>query len=383
MTITATASIRRGVSQCREPEQAVADLHEQIAQDDAALVFVFCSSIYDRSLLAAAIQREFQGVPVVGCTTSGELSQLGYTSGSLTGISLGAADFEAEVQLLTGLHSFRLEDGRKAALTMRRRLDECGETCASSNTFGLLLVDGLSAREELVASALFEGLQDISLCGGSAGDDTQFERTWIYHDGQFLQDAAVFTLVRTSRPFTVFKTEHFVGSGERMVITGADAGHRVVTEINGEPAAEEYARLTGLEGCALTPQVFATHPVLIRVNGLNFVRSIQKVNPDGSLTFYCSIDEGLVLTVANGIDLEDSLNRTLQEVRDRIGPPEVIIGFDCVLRRLEVDQAGIQDRVGTLLSAHQVTGFQTYGEQYNGMHVNQTLTGVAIGTGST
>jgi hypothetical protein len=27
-----------------------------------------------------------------------------------------------------------------------------------------------------------------------------------------------------------------------------------------------------------------------------------------------------------------------------------------------------------------VVGFSTYGEQYNGIHVNQTFTGVAIGS---
>ena len=35
--------------------------------------------------------------------------------------------------------------------------------------------------------------------------------------------------------------------------------------------------------------------------------------------------------------------------------------------------------VGRFLARHRVVGFCTYGEQYNAMHVNQTLVGVAIG----
>jgi hypothetical protein len=31
--------------------------------------------------------------------------------------------------------------------------------------------------------------------------------------------------------------------------------------------------------------------------------------------------------------------------------------------------------------ANNAVGFSTYGEQFNGIHVNQTLTGVAIGRG--
>ena len=34
--------------------------------------------------------------------------------------------------------------------------------------------------------------------------------------------------------------------------------------------------------------------------------------------------------------------------------------------------------VSALLRKHGVTGFSTYGEQMNSMHVNQTMTGVAL-----
>ena len=34
--------------------------------------------------------------------------------------------------------------------------------------------------------------------------------------------------------------------------------------------------------------------------------------------------------------------------------------------------------ISALLRQHRVIGFSTYGEQLNGMHVNQTMTGVAL-----
>ena len=45
----------------------------------------------------------------------------------------------------------------------------------------------------------------------------------------------------------------------------------------------------------------------------------------------------------------------------------------------ELDQMGRRDEVGRLLAEHNMIGFGTYGEQFHGMHANQTLTGVAIG----
>ncbi len=129
----------------------------------------------------------------------------------------------------------------------------------------------------------------------------------------------------------------------------------------------------------LTPLVFATHPVVVRVGGKDFVRSIQKVNDDGSLTFFCAIDEGIVLTAAKGVDFVKNLEETFESVRAEIGHPKLVIGCDCILRHLEIDREGLKDKVSQIFTENNVVGFSTYGEQFDAMHVNQTFTGVAIG----
>jgi hypothetical protein len=88
----------------------------------------------------------------------------------------------------------------------------------------------------------------------------------------------------------------------------------VVTEINAEPAAEEYARIAGMPLDELTPNAFATHPMVVRVGEQSFVRSIQRVNPDHSLTFLCAIDEGAVMTVGRGGDLIGNLQASFDEI---------------------------------------------------------------------
>ena len=117
-----------------------------------------------------------------------------------------------------------------------------------------------------------------------------------------------------------------------MVVTGAIPERRIATEINGFPAAEEYARAVGLELSQLNPLVFSAHPMVVKIGGADFVRSIQKVNPDGSLTFFCAIDEGIVINVAKGVDLVDNLNTLFGDIEQRIGPPRLVIGCDCILR---------------------------------------------------
>jgi len=258
-------------------------------------------------------------------------------------------------------------------------LEQLDPSADATNTFAFLLIDGLSVREEPVARSLQAALGGIPLVGGSAGDSVRFGETHVYHDGAFRMDSAVVTLVSTTRPFQTFKAQHFVPTDERMVVTAANAEHRVVNGIDGRPAADAYARVVGVDVDSLDPMRFAAQPVVVLIDGTNYVRSIQRANPDGSLTFFCAIEEGLVLRVARGVDLVESLDRSLADLRAELGPLDLVVGFDCILRKLEVQQSGLGERVAEILKANNVVGFNSYGEQHCGVHINQTFTGVAIG----
>ena len=74
-----------------------------------------------------------------------------------------------------------------------------------------------------------------------------------------------------------------------------------------------------------------------------------------------------------------NLTALFERLEQRLGAPLLTIGCDCFLRRLEVEERGLGEAASELLRRQQVIGFNTYGEQYNGMHINQTFTGVAIG----
>ena len=86
----------------------------------------------------------------------------------------------------------------------------------------------------------------------------------------------------------------------------------------------------------------------------------------------------VVLRVARGGDMVANLADAFAGVVREIGVPAVVLGCDCVLRYLEIEQAQLRPAIDALLTRHNVVGFATYGEQYNAMHVNQTFTGVAI-----
>jgi len=376
---SAEDGIRRGFSQAADARQAVAELHAAIRQPDMAVVLFFCSPAYDLDQIGKAMAEAFPDTLALGCSTAGEITPQGYRTGSLTGLSMSRDICHADAVHMDRLSEFAFSHGLDSVREILARMAKTEGDGFTSRTFAMLMIDGMSSAEDSVLSALHAGLGEIPLFGGSAGDDLGFLRTWVYKDGAFHSDMAALVLVHTPFPFRVFKTQHFVGSDTKMVITGADPLRRIVTEINAEPAGREFARMLGMEVSELTPMIFATHPVVVRVGGADYVRSIQKVNADGSLSFFCAIDEGLVLSVATTVDPYDNLTQVFEDIRAEIGPPHLIIGCECVLRTLEMERTRIKARMSELLVANNVVGFNSYGEQFNAMHVNQTFTGVALG----
>lgn len=344
-----------------------------------ALVMFFCSSQYDREVIAEEMNRLFVGVQVVGCTTAGEIGVDGYVTQSITGLSFPSNEWVAVSGRLEHLQGFTVSRGRSLPKALIHQLEARVSEPSGENTFAFLLVDGLSKCEEPVTHTVQGVLDDICLVGGSAGDDLRFEQTWVFHEGVFRTDCAVLVLLNTVYEFRLFKTQHFNSTDERLVVTAADAARRVVYEINGRPAVSEYARLLGIAPEDVGPEDFSASPIVIMLDGTDYVRSIQKANPDGSLTFYCAIDEGLVLRVAKGKSLVCDLEKTFSGLRSDLGEPQAVITCDCILRNLEMQRSGLQQAAGEIYQRNHAVGFSTYGEQYCGVHVNQTLTGVAIG----
>jgi len=359
-----------------DPQTAVAELHQQLQSNETELIIFYCSPEYPRDELAKAFNQHFPEQQVIGCTTAGELSAKGYSQHSIVALRLNQADFRINCLRIDNLQKFNMAETLQACLYAQKELDGAldPERC-----FGFLLIDGLSQKEEVVTSTLYEALEGISIFGGSVADGLNFEHTYIFHDEQFHTDCALLTLIQTEHPFQVFKTEHFHATDKRVVVTAADANKRLVYELNGAPAAQEYARLLGISVDQLSSSVYAIAPLVVRVAGQFHVRSIQQHNPaDDSLAFYCAIDTGLVLRIGEGGDIINNLHSTLERLSAELGELGLVLGCDCILRRLEIERKNLERSINQLIQNYHIFGFNTYGEQLNALHVNQTFSGVAI-----
>lgn len=372
-------AVRVAVSTSCDAAGAVAEIVATLGDSsDLGFLLLFVSSQFDAEDVATALFRAFPDLPHAGCSTAGEITPRGLIDGGLVAIGFRKSEFRIACEPMRDLGHFGLEEGGELVADLRRRLFEPPST-ETPDLFALTLLDGLCQREEVVLSALQRALGDIPLVGGSSGDDLSFQSTFVVSDGEVLRDAGLLLLVASTRPFRVFKSDHFEPTDRKLVVTDCDPDKRVVSELDAEPAWEAFAAATGLDHEQPSGDQFAAHPLLVRVGGEYYCRSIQKMNMDGSLSFYCAIDTGVVLTVAETRDMVEALTETLSGLEADLGGIDFVLGFDCIHRRLEAERRQITARICEIFRRYKVIGFNTYGEQYDAMHLNHTFTGVAFG----
>jgi hypothetical protein len=359
-------------SACGDENGAVREIRDQLDDADLSAVLIFVSSGYRLDRLGSALEHGFS-VPVFGCTTAGNIGPGGYLHNGIQAVGIIGQSIAVQIHLIAPLNQCQ-----SLVADLGRRIDGTPSK-PGARRFGLLLVDGLARLEERLASALHHCLPEIPMIGGSAGDDLLFEHTFVFADGRFIENAAIFALFETTLPFAAIKFHHFVPGDDLLVITEADAQTRTVQEINGEPAALAYASHLGLSIGALSPAVFSRSPLMLKLGNEHYVRSIQCCNDDLSLTFYCAIAKGIVVRIGRAVSPEAAFEQAFAAVRRTVPKPGLVIGCDCILRRLEFEQEGSERQIGGLLEKHKVIGFSTFGEQFNALHMNQTFTGLAIG----
>ena len=356
-------------------------VNEAEKQGTALVLIGYSTTRHDSLVMVNTLAELAPGLLFSGCSTSGEVTPEGMQDHGFIATLLPKQWFDVHVLLMKDVASMGMETiARKTTDARNHFLSRLQKHSDKSNLFALDLIDGLSYSEETVTLAIDRGLDGIPLIGGSAGDDCHFVKTWQITNSQACSGAAILSLIHCRLPFQLFTNNNFVPTEHKLVVTEADPDRRCVSEFNAEPAALAYANAIGMTPKDLDAGSFASYSVIVRFGGQHYCRSIQQLNEDQSLTFFCAIDNGLVLTVARSEGMVASSRSAIEELEETIGEIDIIFGFDCIYRKLDARNRQTTHRIASLYKEKNFIGFNTYGEQYNSMHINQTLTGIAIGT---
>ena len=361
---------------------------EALRGEDPKILVVFCSDSYDLQALVDAINKESGDVPLIGCSTAGEIATNGPAQTSVVVTALGGSGFSVSTRAAMEVSSRLREAGAEVA--------ECLEDVNERpHRVLMLLTDGLAGdQQEIVRGAYSVVGAEVPLVGGCAGDDLKMKSTRQLWGNRVLGDAIVAAAIGSHAPIGIGVRHGWMKVGEPMLVT--KSGNNRVYSLDDQPALDVYLeRLDAPKEARTDPAAFTnfalTHPLgLSGRSGEPHVRFIGEANfedrslgciaevPQSALVWFMEGDEQSVLHATDAACAEalDSLQGQ---------QPLGMFAFDCIARRGVLGDPGIAreiERVAGHAAGAPVAGFYTYGEiarthGISGFH-NQTLVVLAV-----
>jgi len=362
---------------------------QALAGDDPALLIVFASVRYDLPALLAAISAQAGDVPLVGCSTAGEIAAAGPDDAGVVVTALGGPGFSIETTVARGAKQHLRQVGAEAAT--------CAAAVASRpHRVLMLLTDGLAGdQSEIVRGAYGVVGAGVPLVGGCAGDALRMEATHQFYGTEVMTDAVVGAAIGSDGPLGIGVRHGWRPVGEPMLVTQSSDNR--VHCIDDRPALDVYLeRLDAPPDVRDDPASFTrfaqTHPLgLAGRSGEAQVRFVSDAGfEDRSLGCIAEVPQGRLAWLMEGDDAS-VLAATDAACEDALAPlrgqrPIGLIAFDCIARRGVLGEQGVRTEVERVAHNGQgapVAGFYTYGEiartrGVSGFH-NQTLVVLAVG----
>ena len=190
---------------------------DALIHDDPKLLIVFCSQAHDLRQLLRQIRERAGDVPLIGCTTAGEITTACPGDAGVVVAALGGTGFAVRTAVATEGSGNLREAGARAARSLPDRAD-------LPHKVVLLLSDGLAGdQQEVVRGAHGVLGAAVPLVGGCAGDDLKMSRTsQLYHD-RVLSDSVVAAGIASNAPLGIGVRHGWRRVGEPMLVTSSTA----------------------------------------------------------------------------------------------------------------------------------------------------------------
>lgn len=343
-------------------------------KDDLRLVFVYGSIKHKQAAILAEVRQQLGDVPVIGCTTTGELGSAGYHKDGL--VIAGVASPLLEVGLGAGLNVFdRPADAAREAVAQAREQLAAAGGPDRKNHLCLVHTAGFTLDkagvEEFVLAALKEELgAGWDIVGGSASDGARFLGSKELLNDRVLEQSVVVALLATDLDLHHRMAHGYLPANRSFPITEADG--YLVKKIDGKLALDFYADLIGVkpkkltkglglirmtdkvpkfltamsQKMGLTPQVitekipffnYATeNPFAVRTEAGRYVVKVPKViTPEGWIEFQTRMEKESELHLMK-LDPQATLDAPAAAIQgasqDAAHPPKLFLVFECLGR---------------------------------------------------
>ena len=98
--------VAKAGSEQTDPVLAASEIYQAIAPCEPVCVIFYCGVNYPQAALSKELTRYFPDITVIGCTSAGEITPLGYRKHSISAFALSHTQFAVESMLIENLATF-------------------------------------------------------------------------------------------------------------------------------------------------------------------------------------------------------------------------------------------------------------------------------------
>jgi signal transduction histidine kinase/CheY-like chemotaxis protein/HPt (histidine-containing phosphotransfer) domain-containing protein len=351
----------------------------EIGQPNIKLVIYFFSPFFESYSPHLAFSQAFPEAECIGVSMCGGWSSGGALEKGVTAMSLSSDEVEhVFLSFQEGVKKDPIAAAHAAIDELQQKT--LGERINPDEYLGLIFFDGLCLGELIMKEFSMEQGLNLAFVGGAAADEMTFTRTLVSAGDNISPDGLVAVILKMKVPFFFNHYVHYIPTNKQFTITRVEIMQRIAWEINGEPAAEFYAKQVGVKGVSeLTMAVFAKNPLGLVLGDSVYIRSPNVVVDGTGLQFYCYIEAGTTVFLLRQGDIITHAQNSLAGVTQFLPGIQGCLIFNCIQRYLELIEFDKIDAFNGVFEKHPMIGFNTYGEELF-THHNQTLTAVFFGT---
>jgi hypothetical protein len=367
---------------------AVEAARTAVTGTDPKLLLVFAAITHDPALVQEGIREVVGEVPVLGCTTHGEIGPGGPADGSVVVAAIGGTGFSVSTAVAEQVSGRQREAGADVARCVADVADRTHRVL-------LMITDGFTRDQESILRGAYSVLgAGVPLFGGASADGWRMTGTYLMANGKVLTDAVLAASIGSDAPIAVAVRHGWRKVGEPMIVTSASDGR--VHTLDDRPALDVYLeRLGAPEAAYHDVEAFVDfalpRPIGVqRRSGVEARNVSTEIDLEGrSIGGGSSVDPGGLAWVMDGD--EDSILAAVDdactEAREGLAGHEPIgmLTFSCAALRAVLGDEGIRkegERLDHAAAGVPFAGFYTYGEiartrGIDGFH-NQTLVVLAL-----
>lgn len=220
----------------------------------------------------------------------------------------------------------------------------------------------------------------IPLAGSTAWGVGTENNSMVSLNGEVFESACVYAFIRNVRgKILILKENMYMPTVHHLVATDVDCDERAVYEFNNRPAVVEIANALKVPIPDLKDHLLE-HPLGRISKDKVYITDFDRIRPDGSITYRARIYNHSKVVLMEPNNYDKVWNRTAQNVNNKIGKPSFTIVINCISRtRLFLEKGRFSDFADVLSNSYGTYwGISGMGEQYDFVHMNQTMLLIAF-----